>query len=525
MPIRPARSVRRIRSILRTQLAGPQVLAFLPALMLAAYWIGGQTALLFMALIVPGLFAFGGLFGRGNLSTADVRDTVTNLPHRMTVVHAVDAALPEALASGRSAAAMAAAVDNYDDAVRDLNDPDRDAVLAQVADRVRSALRDSDRVARLEGARFAIALTSIRKDDHAMMDDISRRLQSFVSEPISVSGQRIHLTLSVGYCLPGKLSRATGDTIVEAAEAALAAARGQGGGAVRSFDPAMPATGDYDETAVDDLIAAMDAGQIEPWFQPQIDAETGAIIGFEALARWRHPKRGIVMPADFLPLVEPAGLSRRLGEVILYASFTLLRSLDRQNLSAPKVAVNFSHAELSAPDLADRLKWELDRFDLSPERLTIEVLETAIARDTAAVERNLRSLAQLGCGIDLDDFGTGNTSIAGVRRFAVHRLKIDRSFVAGIDHDRDQIDMVRAILTMARQLGLETIAEGVETLPEQTALSALGCDAIQGFVIARPMPADEVAQWITAYMRKLGISNATELQNRAIDYAPQGKTA
>ncbi len=517
--------MRRLRAMVRTQLMGPQILAFLPALTLAAYWVGGQTALLLMALIVPGLFAFGGLFGRAPGGVSEQLDAVTNLPHRMAVVNALDTAMPESRSRGKAAAAMAVAIDNFEDAVQDLGGDDRDEVLARIADRLRSALRESDKIARLDGARFAIALREIRRADHAMMVEIATRLRTAASEPVSVAGQRVHLTLSVGFCLPSKLANVTGDTIVEAAEAALAAARSQGGGAIRSFDTDMPKVSDADRMAVEEIVTAMEDGAILPWFQPQVATKSGAVVGIEALARWDHPKRGILLPADFLPLIKPAGLSRRLGEVMLYGAFQLLRSLDRQGIHVPHISVNFSHTELAAPDLADRIKWELDRFDLAPSRLSVEVLETAIARDTAAVERNLRALAELGCSIDLDDFGTGNTSIAGIRRFSVSRLKIDRSFVTRVDSDRDQFDMVKAIQTMARQLGIETIAEGVETLAEQAKLAELGCDGVQGFAVARPMPADEIGLWLARHHRKLGISGESVIEDRTHGAIPQGKTA
>lgn len=524
MTIHAARTTRRIRSLVRAQLMGPQILAFLPALTLAAYWVGGQAALMMMALIVPGLFAFGGLFGRQPVG-AMALDSVTKLPHRVAVIEALDTALPNAVSRGHAAAAMAVAVDNFADAVSDLDEGDHDTILAVVAERIKAELREHDLVARIDGSRFAIALTSIRRADQALMLDIARRLQKGIREPISVSGQRVHLTFSIGFCLPGKLARATGDSMVEAAEAALAAARSQGGGSVRSFDSDLPKAAEFDRTAIDDVTQALENGEIQPWFQPQVSAETGEVKGFEALARWVHPKRGTILPGDFLPLIEPAGQSRRLGEVMLYGAFSLLRDLERKGVYVPSVSVNMSHAELAAPDLADRLKWELDRFDLAPERLAIEVLETAIARDTTTVERNLRAIKELGCNVDLDDFGTGNTSIAGIRRFAISRLKIDRSFVTRIDTDRDQSDMVRAIQTMATQLNLKTIAEGVESIAEQSALTELGCDMIQGFVLARPMPGEEVEPWLEAYRRKVGPKSSSTVTNIGAREHIQGKTA
>ena len=165
--------------------------------------------------------------------------------------------------------------------------------------------------------------------------------------------------------------------------------------------------------------------------------------------------------------------------------------------------MNFSKAELRSPRLADKLKWELDRFDLAPPRLTIEILETVVAEsDNDVVVSNIAALAKLGCGIDLDDFGTGHASITSIRRFDVRRIKIDRSFVTRVDEDREQQKVVSAILSMAEQLGMATLAEGVETPGEHAMLCQLGCGDVQGFGIARPMPVEETMNWIARHLAR-----------------------
>lgn len=185
-----------------------------------------------------------------------------------------------------------------------------------------------------------------------------------------------------------------------------------------------------------------------------------------------------------------------LSEVILQHSLTALRSWDQAGLDIPRVSVNFSDPELRDPRLVERIQWELDRFGLTAERLGIEVLETVIAgAPEGIVARNIVELGRIGCHIDLDDFGTGHASITSLRRFKVHRLKIDRSFVTRIDRDEEQHRMLAAVLGMADRLGLETIAEGVESVGEHALLSQLGCDHVQGFGIARPMPADNLIDW------------------------------
>ncbi len=173
----------------------------------------------------------------------------------------------------------------------------------------------------------------------------------------------------------------------------------------------------------------------------------------------------------------------------------------------PTVAVNFSAAELRNPRLTDKLKWEIDRFGLSPERLSVEILETVVAdTDNDVVVSNIAQLARLGCGIDLDDFGTGHASITNIRRFSVRRIKIDRSFVTKVDEDREQQKIVSAVLSLAERLGIDTLAEGVETAGEHAMLSQLGCGHVQGFVVGRPMPFADTSAWIATHRAKVPIT-------------------
>jgi EAL domain-containing protein (putative c-di-GMP-specific phosphodiesterase class I) len=224
----------------------------------------------------------------------------------------------------------------------------------------------------------------------------------------------------------------------------------------------------------------------------------------EALARWIHPERGIVPPVQFLRVLEDSGRMERLSEVILQHALTALRSWDQAGLDVPRVSVNFADAELRDPRLVQRIQWELDRFGLGAQRLGIEVLETVIAGSPdGIVARNIIDLGRIGCQIDLDDFGTGHASITSLRRFTVHRLKIDRSFVTRVDRDEDQQRMLAAVLGMADRLGLETLAEGVESVGEHALLAQLGCDHVQGFGIARPMPADQLVDWARDHANRI----------------------
>jgi len=253
-----------------------------------------------------------------------------------------------------------------------------------------------------------------------------------------------------------------------------------------------------------EVARALENGEIRAWYQPQVSTETGEITGLEALARWQHPERGTISPGAFLPAIAQAGLLDRLGEVMLFQSLTALREWDRAGLEVPGVSVNFSTDELRNPRLYDKVRWELDRFEIAPGRLTVEVLEDVVARsDDDTITRNIAALSRLGCPIDLDDFGIGHASIANIRRFDVNRIKIDRSFITHVDTDRDQQNMVAAILTMADRLGLETLGEGVESHGEHAMLAQLGCSHVQGYSIAKPMPFEDVAEWLSAHRSRL----------------------
>ncbi len=493
-----------LRTSARTVLVGPQLAAFLPAIMLGAYWFGGEGVLLTVAVIFPALMAFAGLVTRPNTRPGR-RDGTTGLPDRQALVHHVDAAFtPGATADGDLRICLALEIDDIA-RLRDTYGPEGlEKILRAATVRLRDTLRESDFIASLGRARFGIALGKSPRVDLETMLQLSARLQDAFAAPIMVDAARVAVTVSVGFALPSRVAAQTGEALVGAAESALDEARRAGPGSVRAFAKGMRPRVELPENILKDVVHALEAGEIQAWFQPQISTDTGALSGLEALARWQHPDKGLVAPGAFLPAIAEAGLFERLGEIMLFQSLSAIREWDRAGLEVPGVAVNLSSDELQNPKLFDRIRWELDRFDLAPNRLTLEVLEDVVARsDDDAITRNIAALSQLGCGIDLDDFGTGHASIANIRRFAVSRIKIDRSFVTHADTDRDQQNMVDAILTMADRLGLDTVAEGVESHGEHAMLAQLGCRNVQGYSIAKPMPPGDVAAWVRDHRQKL----------------------
>jgi predicted signal transduction protein with EAL and GGDEF domain len=475
----------------------PELMLFVPALTLAAFWLGGEKALVLTAVGLPVLLVIPGTFRRGETAASGQPGGLTGLALRPQIVGALNLALQQAAEGGLTTACL---VLQFDDAARMLDQHGRaaQADLLQISsDRICAALRQGDTVARLEGGGLAVALGAVRRLDAETLVQVAARLQNAVSPPVTLGMQSVYVTCSVGFCLAERAPERTGRSLLDAAQVAADEALRHGPGAIRAFAPAMARTRADRDAQREVLEAALDEGQILAWFQPQVSTDTGALTGFEALARWHHPHRGLVSPGEFLPMLEEAGLSERLGEVMLFNALSALTRWDQAGLAVPNVAVNCSPAELRNPRLAERLKWELDRFDLTPDRLTVEVLETVVAQtDNDVIVGNIEALARMGCGIDLDDFGTGHASITNIRRFPVRRLKVDRSFVTHVDEDREQQKMVSAILSLAEQLGLDTLAEGVETPGEHAMLAQLGCAHVQGFGIGRPMPFEDTADWM-----------------------------
>ncbi len=501
----PASEARRqrLQTGLRTMLTGPHMLAFVPALMLGGYWFGGEVALIVAAVSLPALVVLSGWLPRPAQGRRG-RDPLTGLASRADLVAALDAAFAGERATGRRSACLAVELDEFAAFEAQHGQAAAETILRRVSERLKGHLRDGDLVARLDHAVFAVALAPVRRMDLETLIQLSVRLQEAVCDPIALDAGRTYVTASIGFCLPSRAPERNGAAHLAAAEHALAAARANGPASIRSYSSDMQPRADFAASYLDDVAAALEQGQIRPWFQPQVSTDTGDITGFEALARWHHPDRGLVPPADFLPAIAAAGLNERLGEVVLYHALTAVRAWDRAGLSIPRVAVNFSGEELSDPRLVERIRWELDRFELTPDRLAVEVLETVVSRsDNDTVTRNIAALGKMGCLIELDDFGTGNASLAAIRRFSVNRLKIDRSYITRVDRDRDQQEMVSAILTMAERLRLETLAEGVESVGEHAMLAQLGCQHVQGFSIGHPMPFEETIAWIVRHREKL----------------------
>lgn len=484
-------------------LTAPSILAFLPAATLGASWLGGEKALVAVALLLPVLFGLAGAF-RSRASDAPAHDSATGLIQRDGFNTLLSKTFKETGHDGIRSACFVIELRQNARQTQLPSQSDPDPIARQVSERIGGILRDRGTLARLGDRRFAICMAPSNTLDLETCIQMAGAIHSVAEEPVQVAGCNLYSSCAVGFCLRDQVPGDAPDRWLGAANDALSEVKQNGSSGIRAFSTELQRKYRTRRDLRNEAAAALENGQIQPWYQPQISTDTGKVTGFEALARWTHPDHGMIAPDMFIPVMEEAGLLERLSEVVLYHAMTALKAWDSAGLSIPRVGVNFAGEELRNPRLVERVKWEMDRFDLTPDRLSVEILESVVTNGPGdIVNRNIAGLAALGCRIDLDDFGTGHASIAAVRRIAVSRLKIDRSFVIKADRDAQQQRMIGAILTMAERLGLETLAEGVETVGEHALLAQLGCDHVQGFGIGRPMPFEQTIDWTTSHEAKL----------------------
>jgi diguanylate cyclase (GGDEF)-like protein len=377
-----------------------------------------------------------------------------------------------------------------------LGHPVGDALLKLVTDRLRSIVRQSDTVARLGGDEFAIVQSSFNHPEDATR--LASRLLRELSAPYEVAGHRVVIGTSIGIAIAPD-DGSDPDVLLKSADIALYQAKNDGRHRYRYFEPAMQALMQARREMELDLRIAVSEGQFELYFQPLVNLKQERISGFEALLRWQHPQRGIVSPAEFIPLAEEIGLIVQIGEWVLEEACR--RALEWPE--ALKVAVNVSPLQFRNHDLVRMVTRAVRDSGIDPARLEIEITESVMIQDFDAAVSMLHQLKDLGVSISMDDFGTGYSSLGYLRSFPFDKIKIDQSFIKGLGSRTDCMAIIRAVAGMCDSLGITTTAEGVETLEQLSLLSAEKCTEIQGFVVAKPLPAREVPALIRDFNRDI----------------------
>ncbi len=507
---------RRWQHVVDEALRRVEFVALFPILALAAYASGGPKLILAAALVLPTLLALQ-TFGlspsrdRRHRAATTLGETPLADKASMLGMMARIRAMPNF-----DSACFVLEVDDWAELERQLGAEAAQDVLDECTHRLRAALRGDDLIATLGPARYGIVLHPIAAARLNIREGIANRLCATLGAAIPMGEARLRLTACVGHLALSSTANHAED-ILDGAERALRDAQVSGPGSIRAYVPGRAKTLPSTDDLANEVPGALASGAIVPWFQPQIAAQNGDVTGFEALARWNHPTLGVLGPARLLPAIEAAGRMEDFGACIRHGAIKAALAWDRAGHAPLKVSVNAEESDLRSPHYADYVAWDLDAMGLAPERMTVEILET-VAADTRddRIMATLAALRSQGLSLDLDDFGVGQASLLSIRRFGVGRIKLDRSFVRGIDQDAELQAMVGGIVSLASKMGMLTVAEGVETAREQATLTTLGCAFLQGFGVAKPMPLEDTFQWLDAREdRTLPLQDLTARQHPA----------
>ncbi|HEV7774041.1 MAG TPA: EAL domain-containing protein [Conexibacter sp.] len=415
-----------------------------------------------------------------------LHDPLTDLPNRALFLDRLQHALTRARRPGSSLAVYFCDVDNFKDVNDSLGHDAGDELLVALPPRLREGLRAGDTVARFGGDEFVILCEDLDSEGEAIR--IAERIAEAFGLPFELDGRPHHLSVSVGVVFV-KGGEASAIEVLRDADAAMYRAKSGGKGRFELFDAQMRASLVARLQTEADLRRALDDGELRLHYQPVADLSDGAFVGAEALVRWQHPERGLLAPADFIPIAEDSGLIAPLGAWVLEEACRQALAWEGERF----VSINLSPRQLSHSDVPALLKRALEETGVDPALLELEITENVLMEQSAAALATLRQLKAMGVRLMLDDFGTGWSSLAYLKRFPLDGLKIDREFVDGLGSEPEDTAIVAAVLSMAAALELDVIAEGVETEEQLAWLRSRGCGLAQGFLLGRPMPAAELA--------------------------------
>ncbi|OHC67810.1 MAG: hypothetical protein A3H93_16490 [Rhodocyclales bacterium RIFCSPLOWO2_02_FULL_63_24] len=424
-------------------------------------------------------------------------DAVTGLPNRNLLRERLDRAIKHEARKGRSLALLFLDLDNFKAINDTLGHEVGDRILQLVAKRLLACLRACDTVARLGGDEFTVIV-----EDMASMDGVAALAQKIIenlSHPFPLDGHELFCTVSVGIAIyPNDSDNLDG--LMKNADSAMYRAKEHGRNTYRFFTEDMHQRA-YERLLMENkLRGALNRGELLLHYQPQIDVESGTTVGIEALLRWNDAVRGLVQPIEFIGVLEDTGMIVDVGRWVLAEACAFNKSLQEIGLPPIRIAVNISPRQFRQQDLVECVAQTLQRTGLAAEYLDLEITEGTLA-DVLEAHDVLERLSGMGVQLSIDDFGTGYSSLSYLKRFPINTLKIDRSFIRDILTDSDDAAITAAIVALSRSLRLKVIAEGVETAAQLNCLKLHGCDEVQGYLFARPMPGDVLIDWLRERQR------------------------
>lgn len=421
-------------------------------------------------------------------------DSTTELPTRHLLRSRFEIALSRA-SEGKTTGAMLIGLDGFKAINGAFGHGLGDELLRMVAGRLRHCVRNVDTVARWGGDEFAALLEEMSQPEDAVF--VAQRIMYALSRPFAFKGQDLYVTASVGIAVHPRDGEDC-ETLLQNADAAMYRVKANGGNNYRVYSAKMNENLSGRLALGNRLRSALRHDEFLLHYQPQLDMHSGEVFGLEALLRWNDPEEGMRSPAEFIPILEETGLIVPVGEWVLRKACTQARAWQYAGLSDLRVAVNLSPKQFRHRELTKKVADILSETGLAPESLELELTESALMDDQEYAHKVLNELKEMGSLIALDDFGTGYSSLEFLRSFPVDTLKIDRAFIRHIAENEDDRSICSAIVTLGQALRLHVLAEGVEDNEQVEILKGQGCRLVQGFLYARPMPADDVWSWLTA---------------------------
>lgn len=417
-----------------------------------------------------------------------LHDNLTKLPNRIILDDRLSHALHKATDRNQSFAVLFMDLDGF----KAVNDAyghyTGDKLLVQVAERIQQTMRPEDTAARLGGDEFVLLLDPCTPDDAS---SIAQQLIDQLSTPYTVDEHILHVSASIGIALYPTDGNNEHDLMVNA-DTAMYHAKEQGKNGFRFFESALNTNAHHQRQLLQDLRKAIDAGEFVLHYQPKFIAPSGPVTGVEALLRWQHPERGLIPPDHFLPLAEKTGLIVPIGSWVLNEACGQLQRWRNEQGKDWTVSVNLSALQLIHPKLLDTIQSALSKHQLPPEKLTLEITETTAMQDAETSLIILEKITALGVNISIDDFGTGYSSLLYLKRLPAKELKIDRGFITELAENTDDAAIVSAIVALGKTLNLKTVAEGVETSEQSELLTRIGCHTLQGYLLGKPVPPEEL---------------------------------